>query len=85
MNQRELRADADARGPWPDTCCFVSKTKLMELTLEISFATPVGRETLKGLSQISVRLLVSSQVMISWFREFEPRIGLCTDSAVEPA
>ena len=36
------------------------------------------------LSQLSVRLLISAQVMISWFREFEPCIGLCVDSG-EPA
>ena len=29
-------------------------------------------------------LLISAQVMISWFREFQPHIGLCADS-VEPA
>ena len=36
------------------------------------------------LSLLSVRLLVSAQVVISQFREFEPRIRLCADSA-EPA
>ena len=36
------------------------------------------------LSQLSVQLLVSSQVMISQFCEFKPRVGLCADSA-EPA
>ena len=32
------------------------------------------------LSQLSVQLLVSAQVMISRFREFEPHITFCTDS-----
>ena len=36
------------------------------------------------LSQVSIQLLVSAQVMISPFREFEPHIRLCADSA-EPA
>ena len=36
------------------------------------------------LSRLSVRLLVSAQVMISRFHEFEPHIGLCADGA-EPA
>ena len=29
---------------------------------------------------LSVPLLVSAQVTISWFREFEPRVALCADS-----
>ena len=37
------------------------------------------------LSQLSVPLLVSAQVMILRFGEFEPCIRLCTDGAVEPA
>ena len=36
------------------------------------------------LSWLSVQLLVSAQVMISWFHEFEPHTGLCTAST-EPA
>ena len=36
------------------------------------------------LSQLSVRLSVSAQAMISRFCEFEPHIGLYADSA-EPA
>ena len=36
------------------------------------------------LSGLSVRLLVAAQVMISRFREFEPRIRLQADNA-EPA
>ena len=37
-----------------------------------------------SLSRLSVRLLVSAQVMISQSREFEARVRLCADS-VEPA
>ena len=33
------------------------------------------------LRQLSVRLLIPMQVMISQLREFDPRIGLCADSA----
>ena len=33
------------------------------------------------LSWLGVQFLVSAQVMISWFCEFEPHIGLCADSA----
>ena len=36
------------------------------------------------LSQLGVQLLVSAQVVISWFREFEPHIGLCAGRS-EPA
>ena len=36
------------------------------------------------LNGLSVRLLVSAQVMISQFGEFEPRVELCADGA-EPA
>ena len=36
------------------------------------------------LSQSSVQLLVSAQVMISWFHEFKPHVGLHADGA-EPA
>ena len=36
------------------------------------------------LSQLSIRLLISTQVAISKFHELEPRVGLCADSA-EPA
>ena len=36
------------------------------------------------LSQLSVRLLISAQVMTSWFLEFKPHISICASSA-EPA
>ena len=36
------------------------------------------------LSWLGLRLWILAQVMISQFGEFEPRVGLCTDS-IEPA
>lgn len=34
------------------------------------------------LSQLSLRILFSALVTISWFHQFEPRIGLWADSVV---
>ena len=36
------------------------------------------------LSSLSIRLLISAQVMISWVYEVEPHVSLCADS-MDPA
>ena len=33
------------------------------------------------LGQLSIRLLTSAQVMVSWFMSLSPHVGLYTDSA----
>ena len=52
------------------------------------YGVPLGDENVLrapgSLGRLSVRLLVSAQVMISRLRGFEPHVGLCADSA-EPA
>ena len=80
-----LYADSSEPGAASNSVSFsLCPSSICALFLSFFFKKKEVRGAPGWLSQVSVRLLVSAQVMISQFCGFEPCIRLCMDST-EPA